>query len=603
MADIMHTSFSGDFHRARPSAVGGKNAVRVAFTRIAVLLALAYVRLNAQPVERIAYDYTSLYERLSPSIVKVEVDSGHGSGFLIDPRGLIATNHHVVQNTRFLAVQFPNLVSARAEIVSLSSRYDLAILKVHRKFVKGLPPLMFISQEKEDNIKPGLPVVAFGSPLGLTFLATQGIVSKVEERTLLGDFLLEPGNSGGPLVSLDGEVIGVNTFGVQSIGGAVRVSFLRRLLDELGEDQVTAVEVSDEPMRRLSEKRYPTELLKVKVLQGEPDSKEYQYNAGKFIVTVLTPVVIGKLATQNELLQAENRYKRRGRKIHDPSYRAMDELFYEWHRSAAPSLRMDVTIHVQPQVGQTFKSRFSQALAAGLSQVLAAGSGAYGIRGEYEFKGEFYRFEAYRDGQLIEPIRPGRYITENTLDGPLAKFIDEAYTGRYVYAPEDFMTGNEFRFVVYNAKKPEERHHQKLFKARSKLVKQIRSDFREAMGRAAEYWEKDFSPSAELPGTETLVVTGEAVGIVAEKGREGIDLLEVLVGSPAYEAGLRTGDTVLKINGRKVLRVDEGREIVSRDLIDVLKEIRKGKIQESKWTVQHRGLERTVRVRGESGSQ
>ena len=222
MRDRSPTNLPNDPQVARPSAVGGENAVRrLAFTKIVVLLALAYVLLNAQPVERITYDYTSLYERLSPSIVKVEVDSAHGSGFLIDPRGLIATNHHVVQNTRFLAVQFPNLVSARAEIVSLSSRYDLAILKVHRKFVKGLPPLMFISQEEEKNIKPGLPVVAFGSPVGLTFLATQGIVSKVEERTLLGDFLLEPGNSGGPLVSLDGKVIGVNTFGVRDIGGAV----------------------------------------------------------------------------------------------------------------------------------------------------------------------------------------------------------------------------------------------------------------------------------------------------------------------------------------------------------------------------------------------
>ena len=81
---------------------------RGAFTGIAVLLAVIFVRLDAQSVERIAYDYTSLYEWLSPNIVKVEVDSGHGSGFLIDLRGLVATNHHVVQTTRFLAVQFPS---------------------------------------------------------------------------------------------------------------------------------------------------------------------------------------------------------------------------------------------------------------------------------------------------------------------------------------------------------------------------------------------------------------------------------------------------------------------------------------------------------------
>lgn len=135
----------------------------------------------------VAYDYSALYERLAGSIVKVEVDSGSGSGFVVDPRGLIATNYHVVQNTRFLAVQFSDSVLAGAEIVKLSARYDLAVLKVHPSFVEGAPPLKLLSPEKENTLKAGLPVVAFGSPLSQTFLATQGIVSKVEQVALLGD--------------------------------------------------------------------------------------------------------------------------------------------------------------------------------------------------------------------------------------------------------------------------------------------------------------------------------------------------------------------------------------------------------------------------------
>ena len=102
----------------------------------------------------------------------------------------------------------------------------------------------------------------------------------------------------------------------------------------------------------------------------------------------------------------------------------------------------------------------------------------------FEFKGEFYHFEAYRDGQLLEPIRPGRRLAEGARYGPLAKFVDEAYAGMYIYAPEDFMTGNAFRFAVYNAERPGTAHHEKVFKADSKLIQQIRSDFTEVLGEA-----------------------------------------------------------------------------------------------------------------------
>lgn len=574
---------------------------------------------GAPKAMEVAYDYTALYEELSGSIVKVEVDSGSGSGFVVDPRGLIATNYHVVQNTRFLAVQFPDSVLARAEIVKLSARYDLAILKVHPRFVDGAPPLKLLLPEKEDTIKAGLPVVAFGSPLSQTFLATQGIVSKVDEIALLGDFLLEPGNSGGPLVNLEGDVIGVNTFGLQGIAGAVRVSYLRKLLAGLDADQVADVEVSDQPLRTLSLKRYPIELLKAKVTSGHFDIKDYQYttgalNSGKFQVTVLTPVSLARFAVRDEMEQAENRYQRRGRKIHDPSYRAMDELFYEWHRNVVASLDLGVTFRIQPQVGLTTGSLIGSAIWAGL--------GVYNTQQNFEFKGEFYDFKVFRDGQLIEPVRPGRQIMENTLDGPLAKFIDEAYAGVYIYAPEEFMTGDEFRFVIYNARTSRQAHHSKTLKATSKLIHQIRSDFREVLGAGANYWEEDASDS-EPPGTGVFLVTGawdegwtrvgsdvfrtltnEDAGIVAQKGRDGVDLIEVHPGSPAYESGLRTGDTVHSIDGRFSFPRDNiTRTLTVKYMAHVLKRIKRGKIQESEWKVRQRGRERTLQVAAADGTQ
>ena len=439
----------------------------------ATILTLFSGTLPGQLVPTIAYDYSGLYEQLSPSIVRIENDTGHGSGFLIDGEGLIVTNHHVVANTRHLAVQLSTLVKVPAEIVTLSSRYDLAILKVHNKHTENITALDLISSDDEKRLSPGVPVVAFGSPLSLKFLATQGIISKVESNILLGDFLIEPGNSGGPLVNLDGKVVGVNTFGVSDVSGAVRAHLLRNILDRLDQETVEQISVSAEPFPQLSRRRYPPELLKVKVLKGGLESGEYEYDAGKFTVSIFSPVVVGKLATQNELLQAKNRYRRRGRKIHDSSYQAIDEPFYDWHRTVSDSLEMGVTVYVEPKYGQTTGSL--------IGGILGASLGAQNVRQVYEFKGEFYKVEIFRDGTELTPVRPGRQIIENTLRGPLSSFVDEAYAGKYVFDPRDFLSGEEFVFSIYNARTPEKAHHTQVLKSNSKIIRRIRSDFREAL--------------------------------------------------------------------------------------------------------------------------
>ena len=159
-------------------------------------------------VQAVAYDYTELYKKISPSVFRIEVDAGHGSGFLVDSRGLIATNHHVVGNTRFLAVKLSNSITIPAEVLVLSARYDIAIIKIHESYTQELKPLTLISENNEQSVEPGLPVVAFGSPLSFSFLVTQGIVSGVEENSLIGDFLIEPGNSGGRWSTLMGKLLG-----------------------------------------------------------------------------------------------------------------------------------------------------------------------------------------------------------------------------------------------------------------------------------------------------------------------------------------------------------------------------------------------------------
>ena len=241
---------------------------------------------------------------------------------------------------------------------------------------------------------------------------------------------------------------------------------------------------------------------------------------------------------------------------------------------------MGVTVYVEPKYGQTTGSL--------IGGILGASLGTQNVRQVYEFKGEFYKVEIFRDGTELTPVRPGRQIIENTLRGPLSSFIDEAYAGKYVFDPRDFLSGEEFVFSVYNARTPDKAHHTQVLKSNSKIIRRIRADFREALSSGAEYWETDSESSP--PGTGRLVVSDSDIGIAStELGVEGIDVLEVLVETTAYESGLRTGDTITEVDGIGVLEK-------SVNLPSIVRRIQKGGMDESIWKVLNRGRERTIKV-------
>jgi S1-C subfamily serine protease len=314
--------------------------MRTTVAAIAVSAAIAGTNAAAQPaVERIAYDYTALYHALNPSIVKIHSDSGTGSGFLVTTEGLIATNHHVVRNSRYLAAEFADGRKVIADLVVLDPKHDLAILRVNRAIVQGIRPLPLLPPERDVTVSAGIPVIAFGSPLSQTFLMTQGIVSKVEPGVLLGDFLIQHGNSGGPLVSLAGDVIGVNTFAEGNISGAVRVNVLRAVLARPDVAGYAGAEPDASLLPVADRERYPADRLKERIVREPLDVSAYHLDGGKFTITAITPVLVGKSQFRGDLQQAANRYARRAKKIKDENYDPVDEPFYDWMRNATS--RMD----------------------------------------------------------------------------------------------------------------------------------------------------------------------------------------------------------------------------------------------------------------------
>lgn len=436
----------------------------------------AFAQVGATSV---AYDYTAMYDALNPSIVKVHSDSGSGSGVLVDSRGMIATNHHVLTNSRYVAIEFADGRKVAADVVLLDARNDLAVLKVNSTALNGLKPVPLLPADKDDAVKAGSPVVAFGSPLSQTFLMTQGIISKVEPGVLLGDFLIQPGNSGGPLVNLAGEVVGINTFAERGISGAVRVNKLREALASPAVADYAGPEPDADELPVASRERFPTDVLKERILADPLDSTAYTLDGGRFTVTAVTPVLLGKLQVQADMQQAANRYKRRAKKIKDAKFDPVDEPFYDWYRNATSFLDSVVSLEVKPDFGQTAGSIWASALTAFAAG--ATGTPMTPTRQTMEFKAEFQELKLYRDGQLITPITPGRQITEQSIIERYMSFVDEAYSGWYVYEPSTFLTGKTFRMDIYDAREPGKVHKSIALNDNSKFIQQLRKDFQGAV--------------------------------------------------------------------------------------------------------------------------
>jgi len=167
------------------------------------------------------------------------VPRGIGSGFIISSDGYVLTNNHVVDNSNGIFVTMTNGKEYKAKVIGTDKRTDIALLKIDAKGLKPLP------LGDSDKLKKGQWVLAIGSPFGLDSTVTAGIVSAINRDT--GDYLpfiqtdvaVNPGNSGGPLINLAGQVVGINSQIISRSGGfmgislAIPIDEVMRVVDQL----------------------------------------------------------------------------------------------------------------------------------------------------------------------------------------------------------------------------------------------------------------------------------------------------------------------------------------------------------------------------------
>ena len=198
--------------------------------------------------------HDEFFERFYPPTTYREKVSGLGSGVIVDSKGLVITNEHVVRDAESITVTLPGGRQLPAKLLGQTGTYDLAVLKVEGA---GLPAATL---GNSDGLVVGEWAIAIGNPFGYLLddsqpTVTAGVISAtrrdiksdatgngsgVYKDMIQTDAAINPGNSGGPLVNADGEVIGINTFiftqggGSLGIGFAIPINRARRILEEIG---------------------------------------------------------------------------------------------------------------------------------------------------------------------------------------------------------------------------------------------------------------------------------------------------------------------------------------------------------------------------------
>ncbi len=201
----------------------------------------------------------SIYRSASPGVVhitstvlsqdfffRVVPERGTGSGFLVDDKGYVLTNNHVVENADSLEVTLSDKTKVTAKLVGRDPHNDLAVIRISHPRERLFP----LKLGDSSQLQPGQMAIAIGNPFGLDRTVTRGVISAVgrslksdggrQIRNMIQtDAAINPGNSGGPLLNSRGEVIGINTAifspsgGSVGIGFAVPVNTAKKLLPQL----------------------------------------------------------------------------------------------------------------------------------------------------------------------------------------------------------------------------------------------------------------------------------------------------------------------------------------------------------------------------------
>ena len=458
---------------------------------------------------------------------------GSGSGTIIHKDGYVLTNHHVAGGSSRVWVRLSNKLKVEAKVVGTDPQTDLCVLKLDMSQIPAeMKPLPVGEFGDFDTLEVGESVLAMGSPAGVSQSVTLGVVANLEMITPNGmaslkqagetvgdlvrwighDAVIYFGNSGGPLVNLRGEIIGINEIGLGSLGGAIPADIAKYVASELiehGSVRRSWIGLYPQPMLLSSE--FKDGVLAASVIEGSP-AEVAGLKAGD-VITHIDGVAVK--ATAREHLPLYNRLV-----LGAPVGKQMEVRYMRDEKA----LKATVTTEARSKArGDDIALREWGVTARNLTTRSALGRDLDNTNGVFistiSKSGPAASSKpAMQAGDLITSVdgKPVNSLSELEL-WTKESLADKKSRETIV----EFERGNELlATVVKVGRKPSESNS----------------------SAAAHAW----------IGVKTQVLTKELAKAIRLPGKEGVRVTRVHKGSSAEAAGLQKGDVLLRLDGTSI---------------------------------------------------
>ncbi len=469
---------------------------------------------------------------VSPQDGRLRKMAASGSGAIISPEGYVVTNHHVAGKAERIICRMANGEEIDATLVGTDPMTDISVLQLkldQRKDPKAPVPVAAFGDS--DALRVGETVLAMGSPAGLSQSVTQGVVSNMQMilpggslsqdgesvgnlvRWIGHDATIFHGNSGGPLVNLKGEIVGINELGIGGIGGAIPSHVAKTVVRSLiGEHKVSRSYTGLECQAMLKDYKGPAGVLVAGVVPGSP--------------AAATDIAGGDIITEID-----------GKKV---SAALPEELpiLNQLISSYAPGSKLRLTVWRAGASRSVELTTVEREKALGKDEELKP----WGMTAS-DFT-MFSALEAQRpgkDGVHVLTIRPGGPCSE-AKPGISAGDVIVEVGGKPVKNIAELRAATEA--VVKDSPKRVE-----VLVGFERGVKKYLTVVR--VGRDEEPKDPARSKKAWL-GVATQVLTPDLAKALNLAGKSGVRVVQVMNGTNAETAGLKVGDILLKLDGQVI---------------------------------------------------